>query len=261
MRTVRSSSKKQDDHGGVGLLHRLSLDGAHLTRIYEIIRERGVAWDDVLTKLFGTISKDEFLGYGTREYPGHDSLGRYPLFRDQDNREYFDGHVQRAASATPFSSSMSLVVRLPRHIKDLDFPEPGRELKLRACKLPLLPYYWSMTRNQMASLSTNELLMAERFDHMVRVMDDPHAFDEQGVGFPVLVKEVAGNRRATAVVTLHPSDAWWSAYVRLSNYRLSAWAAPVTDLILSVPRVKDLDEICHTLHGRLVLTHDVFAWC
>ena len=202
------------------------------------------------------------------------------MFRDAQGREYFDGQLgpdQSTVRQTPFSTSVQFAVRLPRHLSrhkrgrepgygsdaDIDFPKPGATLHLRACPLHLLPFYWSTERNQLVPLSTNEILMEERFSHMMRVLDDPYVFgrfetasDRKATPeFEVTVCETSEHRRATAAVTLKPStDAFWSAYARLALYRLTAWNEPVTQLVLSVPRPRDFDDICAKLHDRLVLS-------
>lgn len=161
---------------GIGLLRKLSIYSTYLRGIYEAyeLNSGRPVWSVVTQELFGTTSKDEFIGYGRFSVPGHDSLGQFPLFRDEQGREYFDGAIggQEDITISCAFGNITMAMRVPRsvtrahnatvvsHAKSPDqdpaFPQPGEKLKLKIAFIPFLPFYYNRDVQTISSIREEE---------------------------------------------------------------------------------------------------------
>ena len=231
---------------GIGLLHRVSLGNEQLKKVYVAIRSRGVAWDVTLDKLFGGVAKDEFIGYGRREIPGHDALGRYPMFTDVAGRQYFGDQIERPMQ-TPFSDGISLAMRIPRWLsKTTDFPEPGSMLEMYKYRTEMFQYCWDDRAREVRLLKNcNQKLFEKRKQSVIM---DQFEYQQK---YSCVVKSLSQHRESTAVITLVPSQTWTEVYWTLREAWHDTWFDPIVELILAIDQPSTLETVCTFLQFAL----------
>jgi hypothetical protein len=203
---------------GVGLLRRLSLYSSCLQDIYYPLRERMHGdWDVVLNKLFGTLVGDDFVGYGTRDVPGHDRLGLFPMFMDGLGREFFE-----VTTIYKPGTLLEFTMRIPRHLtrrqhaeafkyamtppdQELRFPEVNEVLTLKPCGVPIFPFLWRANGTDIVNIlhTDSNWKYVRRFQNVAQLEYQKKIYERST---HVRVVQVAFCREATCLVQIEPID-------------------------------------------------------
>lgn len=113
LRYISEAMKNIKERRGVGLVRRLSIDADVTRRLEEYFEAHhaygGPAWLDVYTSVFGV------KGGADGDEIGYDYFGSFPMFVDQQGREYFLAKTT-AEEAAQYGASSNVVmnVRIPR---------------------------------------------------------------------------------------------------------------------------------------------------
>lgn len=159
----------RDEKGTVGLLCRLSVDRICRVWIETVVKRNLTNRSPEVNRLFDGI-------FGTRQdanaldSPGYDHMGAFPAFVDTFERQYFIGLT---ASRDAGEQSVSWHVRLPktsgyvgpRSPHFVGLPRPGEKLELRACGLPVMPFYYDPVACDVRSISENSKLNSARYGY------------------------------------------------------------------------------------------------
>jgi hypothetical protein len=244
--------------GRVGFLQQLSVPQQHLATMYQhLVNRPPHIWDSAIEFLFGA-HPPEFLGYGQRDFPGHDALGHFPLMIDAEGREYFE--VSQTNGRPKIPDGVLLGIRLPRHrylhhtntgrVEVLDFPEPDRPVTLRFQPIqPPWPAMISVTGLAVPAPPAAMLVFAERSLTIAQFA---------GVQ-QVLVQGTYEHRQATAIVCLRASTPKFREALHHARLQLNTFGDQVGLFVASCLDPVMLESICVRLQQKW-LVH-ALEWC
>lgn len=219
---------------GYGLFRRLSVVAsvemeAETPITVELQREVSRVTNDLEASLFGLKRSPSWF-----DSPGYDELGRFPMFIDQQGREYFSSeeaftfHVRLPRKITAnVSKKMYTIDEVP----EFDLPEVGGIVSLKTTKPLVLPIYYDVYSRSVASIRHSDALMSEATTTLAEAIQEHDTFVN------LLVIECSQRTSAVGRLVTSPLQSSLSLQI-LSNAqsRRYAYSFRVTELITTMLR-------------------------